>query len=218
MAGQGAYADVRAVVAPTGRIYLFSEKHLIALEATELGRAEEAKHAIVERIRQDSSGIVLTRPEDLEALYPFPEPERRAALLEELRADPRFQDVQQTTGPDGQVFWHSEKYVSGNYATIMMRAKAGDALVSIAEFVRERSRNMPATVPVSQFEDPVFGIDFLGIEAKLEELARLPAYADIRRLVHPETGAVHLYSSRHLQERRAFELMDWVEVGALRNP
>lgn len=218
MATQGLYGDIKAVVAPSGRIYLFSEKHLIAAEAAELGRIEEAKFTIAEKIRADSSRIVLTTAEELEPLYPFPEPERRAAFLAETLADERFKDLQVTKGPKGEVYYHSDRFISGNYAAVMMRAKAGDPLFAIAEFVRHNSRIMPAPVSTTAFRDPVFGILQAKLDGFVEKLLETPAYADVRRLVHRETGAVYLYSDRYLDEARAYEIMDWNEVGALRNP
>jgi hypothetical protein len=218
MATENRYGDVKAVVAPSGRVYLFSEKHLIALEAAELGRIEEARVAIVERIRTDSSRVVLTAMRDLEPLFPFPEPERREALLAEIRADPRFQDIQVVTGPVGEVYLHSDRFVSGNYGAIMMRARAKDASWAIAELVRERSRIMPAPTRTTVFHDPVFGIDPSALDTVIEELLHRSGFEDVKRIVHPKTGATYLYSSRHLDEARAIDIMDWEEVGARRNP
>jgi len=218
MAEQGLYGDIKAVVAPSGRVYLFSEKHLIAAEAAELGRIEEARHAVADRIRADSSRIALTPAADLEPLFPFPEPERRAAFMAEVLADERFEDLQVTKGPKGEVYYHSDRHVSGNYAAVMTRAKAGDALFAIAEFVRHNSRIMPAPVCLTAFRDPVFGILQAKLDGFVEKLLETPAYADVKRLVHRETGAVYLYSDRYLDELRATEIMDWNEVGALRNP
>lgn len=218
MAEDGRHADVKAVVAASGRVYLFSERHLIAVEAAELGRIEEAKLAIVERIRADSSRITLTAAADLEPLFPYPEPERRAALLEEIRTDERFQDVQVVAGPNGEVFYHSDRFVSGNYGAIMMRARQSDPCFSIAELVRDRSRIMPAPTRIDVFHDPVFQVDTSRLEDFVAELLKRDGYADVKRLVHPRTRAVYLYSERYLDEGRAREIMDWEEVGALRNP
>jgi len=218
MAGQGLFGDIQAVVAPSGRIYLFSQKFLIAVEAADLGKIEEARHAIVERIRSDSSRVTLTTEADLEPLFPFPEPARRAALLAEIQADERFQDIVKVTGPKGEVYYHSDRHVSGNYAAVMMRAKAGDPLFAIAEFVRNNSRIMPAPTKITAFGDPVFGIDPARLDGVVEQVLRTSAYADVKRIVHPETRAVYLYSDRYLDEERAFGIMDWNEVGALRNP
>jgi hypothetical protein len=218
MAGQGLFGDVKGLVAPSGRVYLFSEKHLIAIEAAELERVEEARFAIVERIRADSSRITLTLAADLEPLYPFTEPEKRASFLAETLADERFADIQTVKGPKGELYYHSDQYVSGNYGAIMMRAKAKDPCWAIAELVRDRSRIMPAPTRATLFSEAVFEIDPTTLDATLGELLQASEYADLKRLVHPTTGAVYLYSDRYLDAQRAFYIMDWEEVGAQRNP
>jgi len=218
MAAENRFGDVKAVVAPSGRVYLFSEKHLIALEAADLGRIEEARFAIVDRIRTDSSRVALTAAADLEPLFPFPEPERRASLLAEIRADPRFADLQTITGPAGELYYHSDRYLSGNYGTIMMRARVKDPCWAIAEMVRDRSRIMPAPTRTTVFREAVFEIDPALLDGIVEELLRKAGFEDLKRIVHPKTKATYLYSDRYLDESRAIEIMDWEEVGAARNP
>jgi hypothetical protein len=211
MAAEGRYGDIKAVVAPSGRVYLFSEAHLIALEAQERGRAAEAKLAMVERIRADSRKIALTPVADLDPLVPGADPARRDALLAELQADERFKDIRTVTGPGGERYYHSDAFVSGSYSQIMMRARTRDACLGIAELVPKPTR-------LTTFEDPVFGIDPARLEASVQETLSRPEYADIKRLVHPETGGVYLYSDRFLDPQQAFLIMDWDEVGAARNP
>ena len=221
MAAEPAYADVKAVVAPTGRVYLFSEAHLGRDVAAERGLVEEAKLEMVDKIRKDSLFIALTPLADLDRYFPSQEPERRAALLAELRADERFQDIQVLAGPGDELHFHSDRHLSCNYGKIMMRAKANDPGLAIAELVRDRSRVMPAPTNVTLFRDRVFAISAAQLGAFLEGLARpeaAPQFADVRRLVHPETGAVYLYSEKWLAEADAFRMMDWEEVGAAKNP
>jgi hypothetical protein len=221
MAGEAALVDIKAVVAPSGRVYLFSEASLSRNAAAERCLLEEAKIAIVERIRRDSRFIALTSMTDLEPLFPSPEPERRAALLAELQADARFRDIQVLTGPGGELHFHSDATLSGNYGKIMMRAKANNPAMAIAELVRDRSRVMPAPTKVTLFNDRVFELAPAQIEGFLAKLATPdaePEFADIKKLVHPETGAVYLYSDKWLIEAAAFRVMDWEEVGMARNP
>ncbi|MFT3914989.1 MAG: hypothetical protein QM704_12995 [Anaeromyxobacteraceae bacterium] len=218
MAGEGAYGDVKAVVAPSGRVYLFSETTLIAVEAQQKAGVEEAKIAIAEKIRADSRMLLLTPAAALEPLFPFEGEAQRAGLLEEVKADPRFKDLQAVTGPKGEVYWHSDAYISGNYGKIMMRSRTADFGWAIAEFVRDRSMIQPAPTRISVFKESVFGIDFRKIEDLVLELLAKPEYADVKKLVQRETGAVYLYSERHLTEQQATHLMDWEEVEKARNP
>jgi hypothetical protein len=221
IANDAAFADIKAVVAPSGRFYLFSEASLSRNEAAEHGYVEEAKLAIVEKIRKDSQYVALTAAAELDQFFPAPEPEKRAALLAEIGTDQRFRDIQTLTGVNGEVHFHSDRYLSDNYGKIMKRAKANDAGLAIAELVRDRSRIMPAPTKLALFNDAVFMLSPAQIEAFVEGLSRpdaVPEYADIKKLVHPTTGAVYLYSDKWLNGDAAFRVMDWDEVGAAQNP
>ena len=219
MATEECYGDLKAIVAPSERIYLFSEPHLTTELAAEKCLREEVKIAIVERIRRDSQLVLLTPATAVDELFPWPEPEKRADLLDELLADGRYKDVQKVSGSGALVYYHSEMHLSGNYARIMMRAEANDSALSIAEFVRDRSRTMPAPTKVTVFDYTVFGVSAATVEGFVEALqAPAPKYADIKKLVHPTTGAVYLYSEKWLDEAAAFRIMDWEEVGRAQNP
>jgi hypothetical protein len=220
MAAEEGYADLQAIVAPSGRIYLFSAPHLPAEQAAERCLREEVKIAIVEQVRGDSEQVQLTPETALDGLFPWPEPERRAGLLDELLADARYRDVQKVSGGAGvAVYYHSEAHLSGNYARIMLRAQASDPVASIAEFVRDRSRTMPAPTRITVFESPVFGVSAATVAEFVKTLeAPAPEHADLKKLTHPATGAVYLYSDRWLDQPTAFRLMDWEEVGRSQNP
>lgn len=219
MAAEEGFGDIKAVVAPSGRIYLFSDASLARNDAAEKCFLEEVKIAIVEKVRKDSLLIALTPMADLERFFPWPEPEKRLALVAELRADERFRDIQSITGPGGELYLHSDDHVSSNYGKIMVRAKANRPGLSIAEFVRDRSRVMPAPTQVAVFRDAAFALSPAQVEAFLDGLARPePEFADIKKLVHPTTGAVYLYSDKWLDEANAFRIMDWDEVGRAQNP
>jgi hypothetical protein len=218
MATEALYGDMRAVVASSGRVYLYSEDHLASDEAADRGVAEEAKLVIVEKIRSDSAAIALTPLSDLEPLIPFDDPAKRTALLDDIQGEDRFRDIRVVSGPEGEVYYHSDRYMSGRYGAIMMRAKANNRTWAIAELVREHSQIMPAPTPVTTFKEAVFEIPPGELDGAVEALLRTAEYSDVKKLVHPKTGAVYLYSDRFLDERAAFAVMDWNEVGALRNP
>jgi hypothetical protein len=219
MAVDEEYADIKAIVAPSSRIYLFSEALLPRDEAGARCLAEEAKHAIVRRIRKDSQHIVLTPASHLDELFPWPDPEKRAALMAELQADERFKDIQAVVGAGGELYYHSDAHVSGNYGKIMMRARTSDAGLAIAELVRDRSRTMPAPTSTALFQDRVFGLSAAQVKAFVDALAKpAPEYADIKTIVHPTTAAVYLYSDKWMDDLTAYRIMDWQEVGAAQNP
>lgn len=218
MAALADFADVKAVVAPSGRLYLFSETSLSAEAARADARAEESKALIVDQIRGDSQRTELTPASALEPYFPSPEPEARAAFLAAMLKEERFKDIRILTGVKGEVFYHSDTFVSGAYGQIMMRAKANDPSLAIAEMVRERARTLPRPTRIDLFQDPVFGFPAGEIEAQVEEMLSKAEYTDVKKLVHPTTGAVYLYSEKWMDAEQAFLFMDWDEVGAAKNP
>lgn len=216
MSGEGQFGDIKAIVTPSGRIYLFSEKHLITVEAQQKGRLEEAKFTVADKIRADSGKIVLTPRTEIDALLAWAEPPERESILASIEDDERFKDIQKMTGSKGEVYYYSMNYLSGRYALVMMRAKHAAPAFGIAEFVREQSRIQPLPTRMEQFQDSVFGIETDQLDALIEEMLKSPEYADIKKMTHRETGAVYLYSNKWLTEQRAFEIIDWEEVGKIK--
>ncbi|HTO98538.1 MAG TPA: hypothetical protein VMK66_15925, partial [Myxococcales bacterium] len=132
MGAEVSYADIKGIVAPSGRIYLFSLAHLTPQEAREKAELEETKWAIAGRIRADSRGIALTSLADLDPLFPAELPaEGRAALLAGMEDDERFKDLRRLTGPGGETFFHCETSLTGTYGGILVRAKTKDACYGI---------------------------------------------------------------------------------------
>ncbi|HUJ26437.1 MAG TPA: hypothetical protein VLW85_10485 [Myxococcales bacterium] len=218
MGAEAAYADIKAVVAPSGRMYLFSLAHLMQPDAQRKAQLQESKWAVAERIRSDSSALSLTPADALEPLFPAADPQERAALLAEMEQDERFRDLVKLEGPEGVAYFHSDTYLSGAYARILARAKSSDASRAIAELVRDRSRTIPRPTSVATFRDRAFGIDSARLDEVVQQTLANPEFSDIRKLVHPETGAAYLYSQRWLSEQQAFLMVDWDEVGAVRYP
>jgi len=218
MSKEGRFGDIKAIVSPSGRIYLFSEKHLIAVEAQQKGRLEEAKFLVADKIRADSAQIKLTPRSEIDAMLAWAEPAERDQILDAMEDDERFKDIQKMSGSKGEVYYHSIDYISGRYALVMLRAKHAEPAYGIAEFVREQSRIHPLPTKLEQFQDSVFGIEREQLETVVEMMLKNPDYADIKQMVHPETGSVYLYSDKWLSEQRAFDLIDWEEVKRLKYP
>jgi hypothetical protein len=69
------------------------------------------------------------------------------------------------------------------------------------------------------FQERVFGLSPEQVEQFMEKLQEPRGeYADIKKIVHPVTGAVYLYSDKYMHELTAYRIMDWEEVGAAQNP
>jgi hypothetical protein len=140
-------------------------------------------------------------------------------LLKGMPAEARYADIQKATDSGGAVYYRSDKYLTGSYAATLMLAMAGDHYVTIAETIREESRIYPRTTNSNIFRDQeVYGVPAGDLETVLWNLLRKPEYSDIRRIVHPATRAIHLYSADYINEASAWAMMDWEEVGRAQNP
>jgi hypothetical protein len=220
MAAEERYRDIKTVTTATGLVFVYSDTYIPADEAAAKSLVEEAKFILASAIRADSlNAVKLTPLADLYALAPDTDRKIVDALLKGLQTEARFADIKTVTASNGDIYFHSDKYLVGNYAVTLLMAMAGDHCATIAETIREESRVYPRTTNVAIFrEQQVYGVPITELDAILAEMFRNPVYADIRRIEHPSTGAVHLYSNRYIDEERAWAMMDWEEVGRANNP
>lgn len=220
MAAEDCYRDIKAITTATGLIFVYSDTYIAADNAAAKSLVEEAKSILAGAIRADSLNTATLTP--LGALYALASDTDTKiidALLKGMQTEARFADIKMVTASNGDVYFHSDKYLVGNYAITLLMAMAGDHCATIAETVREESRVYPRTTNVAIFrEQQVYGIPPTDLEAIVAEMLRKPEYADIKKIVHPSTGAVHLYSNRYINEERAWAMMDWDEVGRANNP
>ena len=220
MATEDRYRDIKAITTATGLVFVYSDTYVTADDAAAKSLVEEAKFMLASAIRADSRDTVkLTPVGALYALAPDTGPTIIDALLKGMRTEARFADIKTVTASNGDVYFHSDKYLVGNYAVTLLMAMAGDHCATIAETVREESKIYPRTTNVTIFrEQQVYGIPPNDLEAIIVDILRKPGYADIKRIVHPSTGAVHLYSNQYISEDHAWAMMDWEEVGRANNP
>ena len=219
MAAEEEYQDIKDVTTPTGLVFLYSDTYITADAAAAKSLVEEAKFMLASVIRRDSSEKTkLTPVGDIYAMAPDSEPAIIDAILKGMQTEERYTDIAFIKAANGDVYCHSEKYLVGSYAATLMLAEAGDHCATIAKTVRDDSRIYPATTNAANFQQKVYGVPYDGMEALITSMMRNPAYSDIKKMVHPATGGVHLYSDRHLTEDRAWAMMDWDEVGRANNP
>ena len=219
MAAEEGYGDIKALPTASGRFYFFSKTYIPVDEAIEKSKIEEVKDKMAEKVRGDSRNrVTLTPAGDLYALVPETEQDRIAALLDEMQTEARFADIKKVTASNGDGYFHSEIYLSGNYAIILLRAMANDPCAAIADTVRDYSRIFPKPINSELFKEKAFGIDPGEVEVYIAETLRKPEFIDIKKMVHPSTGAVYLYSSQYLDGDQAWHIMDWDEVGRANNP
>jgi hypothetical protein len=212
--------DIKVITTATGLVFVYSDTYIAADNAAAISLVEETKFILASTIRIDSrDNIKLTPAGALYAWAPDTDQIIIDALLREMQTEVRFADIKTVTASTGDVYFHSDKYLVGNYAVTLLMAMAGDHYATIAETVREESKIYPRTTNVAIFrEQKVYGIPPDELEAIIADTLRKPAYADIKKIVHPTTGAVHLYSNQYINEDQAWAMMDWVEVGLANNP
>lgn len=143
--------------------------------------------------------------------------ELRDQLVQDIQAEEGLKDIQLMRSETGRVYLYSSEFISDTYARILFRAEEGNPYEIIAATVREESEVYPRPTPVESFKNPTFGLDPDKVEETARELTRLPRYEDIKTL-EASTGALYLYSDRHLERDWAESLMEWEEVGRYNSP
>jgi hypothetical protein len=219
MAADDRYADIKAVTTASGMVFFLSTTYIEAAQAIEISRIEEVKFLIAEKVRADSRDDVrLSSVADFRALAPEMEQDGIAAILEEMRTDDRYADIKSVTSPNGDVYYHSDRHMSGYYALVLGRVAAKDPVATVAAMVRDESRIYPRPTCIEFFMEPLFKIPPGDLKAVFDEMVQQPDYSDIKLMVHPETGGVYAYSSQYLSGDVAYQMMHWVEVVKPANP
>jgi hypothetical protein len=219
MAADDRYADIKAVTTASGMVFFVSKTHFDTDEAIAKSRIEEVKFLLAEKVRADSrDAAALTSAADLHSLAPEMEQDGIAAILDEMRTEDRYVDIKSVTSPTGDVYYHSDKHMSGYYAVVLSRVAAKDPVATIAAMVRDESRIYPRPTCIQFFMEPMFGIPPGDLKAVFDEMLQKPDYSDIKMMVHPETGGVYLYSNEYLSGDAAYKMMHWVEVVKDANP
>lgn len=219
MAADDLYPDIKALTTDSGKVFFFSTTYIQADEAVAKSRMEEVKLKIAEKVRADSQDRVrLTPAGDLQELVPEQERYKIAAILKEMQETPAYADVKMVTASNGHVFFYSDLHMSNYYALVLSRAAAKDHCATIAAMVRDESRIYPRPTCVQLFMEDLFEIPPCDLKAIVDETLKKPEFSDIRKIVHPTTGGVYLYSNRYLKDHMAELLMDWREVGRDANP
>jgi hypothetical protein len=210
------YADIKAVTTASGLVFFYSERHIKVAEAAAKSLLEEVKFRIGERVRADSRDTQLLTPVD--GLYGEIGWDKSAYNPDEIRKDPRYEDIKTVTASSGEQFFYSTRHMSDYFAVLLSRVAAHDPCATIAETVRDESRIYPRPTCVLLFKEKLFGMNEADLKEIVDKTLQRPEYGDLKMMVHPATGGVYLYSSQHMDGDTAFSLMDWQEVGKDANP
>ncbi len=219
MSAEEPYADIKAITTGTGLVFAFSDRYITPDDAAIKAVVEEGKAIIAGKIRGDSQNEEKLTP--LDAIYGLaPDTEREIidALLKEMQTEERFADLKTVNVSTGEAYFHSDIYLRGSYAVTLLMAMEGDHSATIAKTVRNDSQIYPRTTNTAIFRrEELFGIPAGELDAAIAATLRKPECADIKKIVHPETGGVHLYSDRYIRDDVAWAMMEWDEVGRFHN-
>jgi len=160
-------------------------------EASRQGRLATREDVLA---AMEADGVFLS-PVGLEAEAQPPPPEDRDALLAAIFAT--APDINTFQSLSGQTVYHAPDLLSQTYAHILDRK--GSPLLLMAEEIRANSRDYPRPVPVELFEAPPFDLTPEDIEQALRVMAAGPDYQDIA-FTTSSTGAVYLFSTRHMEQ------------------
>jgi hypothetical protein len=213
IAADPAFSDIKSVTTSGGLAFLYSSTFLSPAEAARKASIDQTKFVISEKVRNDTRDkVLLTTKAALRELCPELPPERFEALLQEMQGEPRYQDLKQVPGCEERYFY-SNMYMTDKYAALLARAAGKAPCAVVADTVREESQIYPRPTNVQIFKSQVYGIPHKSIEATIAGVLLDPRYADIRKLLHPGTGEVYLYSAQYLNEQDALAALRDEERG-----
>ncbi len=125
------------------------------------------------------------------------------------------QELAALTSITGETRDHSPDLLSRTYASILDRKSS--PVVLIAEEVRRCSAEYPLPIPPDLFEVSPFDLTPEQIEAALKCMAKSSEFQDIS-FTTTSTGAVYLFSTRHLERPYAAFLAERADTGIPLNP
>jgi len=196
------------MIVPTSSAFAASDFTQIQLEGVKL--------RIGERVRADSRNTKSLTPVDgLSAEIGW---DRGFCSPEEIRNDPRYEDIKTVTVGKGETFFYSTRHMSDYYALLLARVAADDPCATIAETVRDESKRYPRPTNALFFREKLLGMSEADLKVTIGVLQQRPEFSDIKTMVHPTTGGFYLYSNQYLNADTASSLINWQEVVKDANP
>lgn len=206
------YGDIKTITTASGQLFLYSAAHISHSEAIAKGHLEEVKHVIAEKVRRDSRiATTLTPLGALYALWPDLRPVKICSILNEMQTQNCYRDLKTVSALSGELYLYCDLHITEKYAALLVRTAVNDACTTIAHTVREESRIYPRPTKASMFCSRVFGIPSNSLQHFIVRVLNRPEFSDIRKLVHPETETVYLYSNLHMNEEQALSVINLME-------
>ena len=191
---------------------------------TEIVETEEEKRQkkitalgkIIRRVTKESRVL------KLEALYDdhrFNNPEEVESLFREMKEDEKYAekyaDIMIIKGSKA-TYLYSEKYMTTNFANIMIRLEDKDILTTVAETVRFDSKTYPRPTDSSAFFNYPYYIPKEEFPDIINGLANKPEFKDIHNFT-ASNGQIYLYSDLSMPHQRAVSLAEF-EIYRVLNP
>lgn len=191
-----------------------AEQENIEIEAEE---TEKDKITLIgEFIREKSSECKLSNAEDL-LEEPFSlEVDEVLTVIDELKEREEFKDIYSIKG-EKVIYLFSDKYISNNYAKMMILVEEKDLLKLVAETVRFDSKAYPRPTDSKLFSYNPFKLSEEEFNEALNQLKTKPQYSDIKE-TRASNNALYLYSDTFLSKPHADSLAEWIAVGQDQNP
>lgn len=214
-----AYDDITALQVPSGSVYLYSSRHVVPERAQMQALIEAAGERLAEKVRVASQQqITLTAVGELGPFFPeFDAGQIETVVTHLLEEEEQYADIRAVTAPNGAVYLYSDRHITSNYAELLARVDAGDPLITIAETVRDESRIYPRPTNTHLFTQPPFSLKRDQLNEYIATLMQEEEYQDIQKIV-ASTGAVYLYSTKHLSQALARSMVYSEEVERYENP
>lgn len=167
-------------------------------------------------VRLKSSEYKLTNGEDF-----FEEPialevEEILPSIEELKEREDYSDIYTIKGASS-IYLFSDKYITYNYAQMMVKVEEKDLINLIVETVRHESKTYPRPTDARLFSYNPFKFTREQFSDILAQLKTKKEYEDIKE-TRASNGALYLYSDKFMVKAHAASLAEWVEVERDQNP
>ncbi len=192
------------------------EQNMVDENNNSIHEQEDKISLMGDLVRLKSSEGKLTNGEDFFEDPIALEVEEILPSIEELKAREEYGDIYTIKGASS-IYLFSDKYITYNYAQMMVRVEEKDLINLIAETVRHESKTYPRPTDVRLFSYNPFNFTKEQFSDVLAQLKTKKEYEDIKE-TRASNAALYLYSDKFMVKVHAASLAEWIEVEHDQNP
>ncbi len=186
-------------------------------QKSETDELRALKESVAEYIRERSRVPKFTFVSELSSEPFLLDAEPALALVAEMRAEEQFTDITLLKSEKIGDSLYSSKFISDNYAEMMLLKEERDPARTIVQMVRTECRVYPRPCDVRLFGVEPFSMTEAEISAAIDTVLSAPESSDIGSIT-ASTGQRYLYSTNYMDRAWAESLVEWEEVGRHENP